>query len=122
MGNKICRGCYNTRLDITMKVRQRIRDMGGLEELNPTRQVRKDYERAHEFDKRAGRSAKIHGMQSEAGKSLNDRFCKLVLQDAESKRWTVELLDGDRKALKEDNLECNLEVDQDYDMEYVKFR
>lgn len=118
--NKICRGCYNNRLTIAQRVRQRIREMGGLEELCPTRQVRKDYERAHEFDKRANRGAKIHGMQSEAGKALNGQFCKLIQEDPESKRWTVELVDGERKAIKEDNLECNLENDNDYTAEYVK--
>lgn len=118
--NNICRGCHNERLTVAVKIREKIRENGGLEELNPTRQIRKEYEVAHEFDVRKGRPAKVHGMMSEAGKALNGKYCKLLQQDPESKRWTVELLDGERKALKEENLECNKDIDQEHAMENVK--
>lgn len=118
--NNVCRGCYNDRLTITIKIRDKIREMGGLEELNPTRKVRQEYEAAHEFDKRSGRAGRIHGMLSDAGQILNGKYCKLVQLDTESKRWTVELIDGEKKALKEENLECSKEVDHEHGMAKVK--
>jgi hypothetical protein len=107
-------------LTVSIKIREKIRDMGGLEELNPTRHVRKEYEAAHASDKRTGRSARIHGMISEAGQALNGKFCKLLQQDPESKRWNVELLDGTIKAIKEDNVECSHDIDDEHSIEKFK--
>jgi len=118
--NNVCRGCYSERLNIAVKIREKIRERGGLEELNPTKQIRQEYEAAHAFDKRVGRPAKIHSMQSEAGKALNGKLGRLKEKDKESMRWTVELLDGTLKAIREDNLECSKAIDDEHDMEKAK--
>ncbi|CAE7569431.1 unnamed protein product, partial [Symbiodinium pilosum] len=102
--NKICRGCYNARLPIMAKVKTRIRAQGGLEELQPSLKMRKEYEAAHDADLLKNRPAKIDGLQNAAASHLNGQVCRLVAKDAETLRWTVELVSGEQKSIKEVNL------------------
>lgn len=118
--NNICRGCYNDRCLILQRVREKIREMGGLEEMAPERAERKRYEAEHGNDLHKLRAARIHGLTSEAGKALNGKYCNLLRQDEETKRWTVELVDGTTKALKPDNLEASKEIDGDFMLEKMK--
>lgn len=55
--NKICRGCYSARVEVMAKVRSRIRQQGGIEQMRPTQRMRKEYDAAHEFDLVVGRPA-----------------------------------------------------------------
>lgn len=119
--NKICNKCYNNRLDAMMRIRKRIRDRGGIEEMNPTKKMEKEYEAAHATDIVTRRPARIHGMQSEAGAPLNGQYCKLHAKDPENERWTVELVDGTQKAIKESNLEASKDIDRDYEMARCKY-
>jgi len=118
--NNICRGCYNDRCIILMKVREKIRELGGLEEMGPGKTERKRYEAEHKSDLLRNRAARIHGLTSEAGKALNGKFCMLQRQDEETKRWTVEMIDGTTKALKPENLEASKEIDGDFMLEKMK--
>jgi len=111
--NKICRGCYHNRLDIAKHIRWKIRDRGGLEFCPPPCHLVEEYEEAHDKDKHMQREAKISGMQSEAGKELNGKFCTLLEQDPETKRWTVRLVSGEKRSIKDDNLECSRQIDKD---------
>jgi len=112
--NKLCRGCYNERLDVMRRIQRRIRDNGGIEEMKPTMRMRKEYENQHAQDIVANRAARIQGLQSAAAASLNGQYCKLIKKDAESGRWTVELVSGEQKAIKEANIEVSLEIDKQW--------
>merc|ERR1719291_1570016 len=100
--NSICRGCYSLRLEVLTRVKAKIRSRGGLEELNPTQRMMREYEAAHATDLLVRRPARIHGLQSAAAAALNGQCCKLLSKDAETGRWTVELVSGEQKAIKED--------------------
>mmetsp|Transcript_16986 Transcript_16986/g.40170 ORF Transcript_16986/g.40170 Transcript_16986/m.40170 type:complete len:298 (-) Transcript_16986:32-925(-) len=119
--NKICRGCYNTRVQIMAKVKNRIRAVGGLEELQPTLKMRKEYEAAHDADLVKNRAAKIGGLQNAAAVHLNGQLCKLLSKDAETMRWTVELVSGEQKALKEANLEASKDIDMEWEVSRHQF-
>jgi len=112
--NKVCRGCYNQRMDIMRRVQKRIRDNGGIAEMKPTMRMRKEYDQAHAGDIVANRAAKIEGLQSAAAATLNGQVCKLLRKDEESGRWTVELVTGESKAIKEANLQVSLEIDGEW--------
>lgn len=116
--NKLCRGCYNLRLPIMAKVRTRIRAKGGLEELQPSLKMRKEYEAAHQNDLLKNRAAKISGLQG--AKDLNGQLCKLIVKDTETGRWTVELVDGERKAIKEANLSASEEIDMEWEVARIQ--
>lgn len=117
--NKLCRGCYNLRLPIMAKVRTRIRAKGGLEELQPSLKMRKEYEAAHQADLLKNRGAKISGLHS--ADHLNGQLCRLVEKDAEKGRWTVELVDGERKAIKEANLSASEEIDMEWEAARIQY-
>mmetsp|Transcript_61704 Transcript_61704/g.139221 ORF Transcript_61704/g.139221 Transcript_61704/m.139221 type:complete len:305 (+) Transcript_61704:111-1025(+) len=119
--NNICRGCFNIRQQIRDKVQKVIREKGGLEEKGPTQKMKKEYEEKHKFDIRANRSARIDGLTSAAAKGLNGQYCKLLKKDPETERWTVELVDGTQKSIKETNITCDNEIDQAHLMECFKF-
>lgn len=113
--NKICRACYSARLDVMGRVKSRIRQVGGLEQMKPTQRMRKEYEEAHAGDVVANRPAKINGLQSVNAAHMNGQFCKLVSKDEQTQRWTVQLLGGEQKSVKEANLEVSREIDAEYD-------
>ncbi|CAE7327181.1 unnamed protein product, partial [Symbiodinium sp. CCMP2456] len=112
--NKICRGCYNSRLLVMAKVKTRIRAVGGLEELQPSMKMRKEYEAAHQADLLKNRPAKIDGLQSAA--ELNGQLCRLLSRDAQTLRWTVELVSGDQKSIKEANLTASKDIDMEWEV------
>lgn len=114
--NKICRQCYNLRFDASVRIRHRIRDRGGIEEMNPTKQMQQEYDAVHATDLVARRPACIHGLQSEAAAPLNGKYCKLLSKDMATERWTVELVDGQQKSIKESSLEASKDIDREYEM------
>merc|ERR1719329_282837 len=89
--NKICRGCYNERFIIKTKVKEKIRDQGGIEAKRPAKSEREDYERRTENLLRDKRPGRIHGLKSAAAAALNGQLCRLVSLDDAVGRWTVEL-------------------------------
>ncbi|CAE8598475.1 unnamed protein product, partial [Polarella glacialis] len=119
--NKICRGCCNARLEIMARVVTRIRSKGGLEELQPTARMKKEYEEAHGNDLVAKRPARIDGLQSAASAALNGQVCRLLSRDAETGRWTVELVTGEQKSLKEGNLSASKDTDAEWDLQHIKY-
>lgn len=111
--NNICRRCFSARLDVVVRVRTRIRSRGGIDQCGPTERMRREYDSAHASDVVRNRPARIHGLQSAAAAVLNGQYCKLLTKEDE--RWTVELISGEQKAVKESNLEVSYEVDQEYE-------
>lgn len=120
--NKICKGCYGNRFDVMTRVRQRIRDRGGMQEMKPTQKMQREYEAAHEGDIVARRPARIHGLQSAAVLALNGQYCKLISKDPATERWTVELLDSTQKSVKEGNLEVSKDIDSDFEVARLKWK
>ncbi|CAK9011537.1 unnamed protein product [Durusdinium trenchii] len=116
---KVCRGCYNSRLLIMAKVQTRIRAKGGLEELDPSMKMRKEYEAAHANDLLKNRAAKIHGLQS--ADHFNGQVCRLIVKDSESGRWTVEFVNGEKKAIRESNLHASQDVDMEWEAARVEY-
>lgn len=119
--NKICRGCSNERLMIKTKAHDKIRDRGGLETMRPIQRVLDEYEEEHGHELRANRAAMIHGLESATAIKLNGVCCKLVFKSRETHRWTVELLSGEQRAIKEGNLECSSKIDEQYKVEKARF-
>lgn len=113
--NKICRACFGERLVIKQKVREKIRLKGGLDRMRPPKQVQEEFRAAHANDVVLNRPAKITGLQSEGGAVLNGQVCKLRHQDPETRRWTVEMLNGELKAMKEECVECSEEIDKEWE-------
>jgi len=110
--NSICRGCFSLRMEVQRFV-QDVRDRGGLEACSPPEEVRKRFEQESAHLPRPGRGARIQGLTSEQGAQLNGKFCKLS-ERAETGRWMVQLLGGESKSIKEESLECSLEIDKEY--------
>merc|ERR1740121_850089 len=88
--------------------------------MEPTKKMEQEYEAEHANDIVARRPARIHGLQSEQAAPLNGQFCKLLSKDPTTERWTVELLDGEQKSVKEANLEASKDIDREYDMARVR--
>lgn len=118
--NKICRGCFNTRFGIMARVQSKIRSKGGLHMLQPTERMKKEYEEAHAHDLLIKRAAKIHGLQSVAAAGLNGQVCRLLSKDLDSGRWTVELVDGEQKSIKEDNLSASKDIDLEWEIQQIE--
>jgi len=100
-------------------VQSRIRAKGGLEELEPSLKMRKEYDAAHQTDLLKNRAARIHGLQS--AEHLNGQLCKLIVKDTEKGRWTVEFVDGEKKAIKEENLSASEEMDMEWEAARIKY-
>merc|ERR1719189_3314917 len=92
-----------------------------MEEVKPNQKMKKEYEEAHKFDIVAGRPARLEGLQSAAAAALDGKICKLLKKDPETERWTVELVNGEHKSIKEANLTVSIEIDKDWDMEEAQY-
>mmetsp|Transcript_64472 Transcript_64472/g.167576 ORF Transcript_64472/g.167576 Transcript_64472/m.167576 type:complete len:306 (-) Transcript_64472:143-1060(-) len=119
--NNICRGCYSERLEVMARVKSRIRSKGGIEEMKPTRRMRQKWEEEHAHDLVGSRPAKIVGLQSATAVQLNGQYCKLLTKDAQTERWTVELITGEQKSIKESNLEVSKDIDSEYELAKGRF-
>jgi len=117
--NSICRGCYSKRMEVRRLVNG-IRERGGLTEFSPPEEVQKKFDEEQAQIPRPGRGAQICGLTSEEGSKLNGSLCKLM-QREDTGRWTVQLVPGDTKALKEENLTCSPEIDSKYRIAYLEW-
>lgn len=113
--SSICRGCYNNRSVVKQKLLDRRKGSpGGVTELGPTKSEREAEELLQESRVCAGRPARIDGLVSAAGAGLNGQCCRVVRRDSEIGRWLVELLDGEQKYVREENLTSSKELDTEY--------
>lgn len=113
---KVCSYCYKVRNLIIPYLKSEIRDLIEQDDyLRPDQKLINEYEKSRECIVEKNRGAKLKGLKGAA--ELNGQYCKIVSKkNEETGRFEVELVDGTRKAIKEENLECNKDIDGEWIM------